>query len=205
MTQADTQRTHRATGISLLVASAHSALEGEVPEEDGVADVKVVVLLVVPDRHVTRQERDAAGRGQCVLGADRGVGIVVFPVAVRRTGPGRRGMNRRIAVAEPELQLVIRAAQIEELRAVDPVLLLRTERVERRKVVVPDRRRVAPPRGSRLTGAAVGMQAEAARDLRPHAGHVEARADDMRGFALVDSGWDRLPPGRLPATAPREG
>src|SRR5207244_7066672 len=48
-----------------------------------------------------------------------------------------------------------------------------------------------------VADAAVGDQAEAALDLRPHAGQVEAGADDLRVLELVDLRRTALVPRRL--------
>src|SRR4029077_12005099 len=59
---------------------------------------------------------------------------------------------------------------------------------------------VASGRRRALTDAAVRDQREAARNLRPHAGQVEARADDLGVFELVDLGRAGLAPGGLERT-----
>ena len=83
---------------------------------------------------------------------------------------------------------MVHAAEINELRAVEAVLLLRTLGLEGEVVVVVHARGIAPARRRALAPSAVGEQTEAAAHLRPHAGQVEAGADDLRVFQFVDLG-----------------
>src|SRR2546430_6113418 len=98
-----------------LPIPAQSALDGEVVEQDRVADVEVVVLLGVGDVHIARQSGREAARRQSVINAGglvTGAGGLrhgVVEEAVRRTRKTGRRVHRRVAVAEAELQLMIHA------------------------------------------------------------------------------------------------
>src|SRR3954468_14563591 len=109
-------------------------------------------------------------------------------------------MNRRVAIAEAELQLMVHLADVEELGAVEAFLLLRTIGNVGVEVVVVHARGIAPARRSAFALSAVAVEAETAGDLRPHTGEVEARSDDLRVFELVDGGRTDLPPRRLERT-----
>src|SRR5262249_56819403 len=61
-----------------------------------------------------------------------------------------------------------------------------------------------PPRRRALTLPAIAEQAEPAVNLRPHAGEVEAGADDLRVLDLVDLGRAGLPVRGLERTGRRE-
>src|SRR5438270_11095558 len=107
-------------------------------------------------------------------------------------------MNRRIAIAESEFQLVIHRADIEELRTVEAVLLLRTVGDVGEVVLGPgEGGRVKHGGRSARTLSTVGEEAETAGDLRPHAGDVQRRTDDLRVFDLVDLRGAGLLPRRL--------
>src|ERR1051325_10043419 len=99
---------------------------------------------------------------------------------MRRAGEPQHSVDRRLAVSEAELQLVVRAADVEELRAIEAVLLLRPMNVLGVEVAVINLAGVAPHHGRGFADAAVTDQIEAAVDLRPHAGQVEARSEDLR-------------------------
>src|SRR6185436_11151117 len=94
-------------------------------------------------------------------------------ISVLRSGPSGVRLDRRVAVTEPELQLVVHRADVEELRAVQAALLLWTHGSVEEEAVVPGPGRVAE-RLHGVAGAAVRDEPEPAADLRPHAGQVEA-------------------------------
>ena len=99
----------------------------QVAHEDRVADVEVVVLL--EDGRVAVAEQtgiDAllSGRNGDALAGAGGGGAVTHP-AVLRTGPTGDGADRRGTVAEPELQLVVGASDVEEFRPVNTRLARR--------------------------------------------------------------------------------
>src|SRR4051794_31585212 len=113
-------------------------------------------------------------------------------------------MNRRIAIAEAELQLMVHLADVEELRPVEAFLLLRAIGNVGVEVVVVHARGIAPARRSAFALSAVAIEAETTGDLRPHTSEVEARTDDLRVFELVDGGRTDLPPRRFKWTGRRK-
>ena len=117
-----------------------------------------------------------------------------------RPGIYGRGVDRGLAITEPELQLMVHFAHVEELGAVEPLLLLRAERVVRIEVAVIDTGGIDPARRSAFARAAVGEESEPTGDLRPHPGQVEAGTDDLRVFKFLDGGRAGLMPGSFERT-----
>src|SRR6185503_4604577 len=176
-----------AAGIDVggLIVEAETRLERQVAEEHRVADVEVGGLHVVGEVAVlVRLERAGA---EAVAGIDVSLGAHVEEVqAVARPRAERADVG--VTVAKAELQLVREAAGVEESRAVDAVLVLRTLgvvvviAVVRETVAggaeVPGRRLAAETALDRVAArAVVGDELEAALDLRIEAGQVEARAE----------------------------
>src|SRR5581483_8174176 len=105
---------------------------------------------------------------------------------MRRARERQHSIDRRLSVSEAELQLYVRTADVEERCAVEALLLLRLVNVLGVEVAVINLAGVAPHHGRGFADAAVTDQIEAAVDLRPHAGQVEARSEDLRVFQFVN-------------------
>src|SRR5437868_7117583 len=81
---------------------------------------------------------------------------------------------------------MVHVSHVEEFRAVDRVLLLRSRCVVERKRPGANVVDIAAWHRSVRSDSAVRNETEAAVDLRPHAGQIEAAADDLRVFEFVN-------------------
>src|SRR5712691_266617 len=95
---------------------------------------------------------------------------------------------------------MVQVPHVEELRAIEPILSLRALGVVKGEVAVPHRTGVAPAGRRGRTKTAVRIETESARDLRRHSSQIQAGANDLRVFDLVDLCRAALVPARLKGT-----
>src|SRR5712691_632876 len=101
--------------------------------------------------------------------------------------------NRCVAETGSELQLVVHFTDVEELRTIKALQVRGPVKREVQIAAMPHVRGVAPRDGI-VTDAAVRPQAPSKGDIRPQAGEVEAGAEDLRVFELVDFRRSELVP-----------
>ena len=173
-----------------LAVPAQTDLEGQVAEEHRVAHVEVGRLDVVREvREPVDLDRVVPRTGAAV---ERGVGVEEDQLIAR---PRKQRADVRVAVADAELQLVRERAGVEEGRAVEAHLILRTLGVvvvvavvrEAVSVIaeVPGGRKAAQTAVDVVAAlAVVGDELETTLDLRIETGQVEVRAEHVRVLDL---------------------